>query len=162
EVYGYTIQLPSSIPQFSFVAQFNPGTGVLTINGDPEGFVDDAIVLKKGPGNNVNVNVMGADLLFPAAPITAVTVQTGVVFRSEVYGYTIQLPSSIPQFSFVAQFNPGTGVLTINGDPEGFVDDAIVLKKGPGNNVNVNVMGADLLFPAAPITAVTVQTGVVL
>jgi hypothetical protein len=80
----------------------------------------------------------------------------------EVYGYTIQLPSSIPQFSFLAQFNAGTGVLTVNGDPEGFVNDAIVLKKGPGNNVNVNVIGDDLLFPAAPITAITVQTGVVL
>src|SRR5262249_60587180 len=42
EVYGYTIKLPSTIPNFSYLVQQNLTTGVLNVNGDPENFPDDA------------------------------------------------------------------------------------------------------------------------
>ena len=79
---------------------------------------------------------------------------------TEVYGYSVLIPSEVEQFSYAAQFNQQTGVLAINGGLDEITHDAIVIKRA-ADSILVSVAGQNLSYPFNSVTQINVQTGLV-
>jgi hypothetical protein len=139
----YLMQLPGSFPTITFT-----DAGGLHVY---EGPLDPAF-----PGLPIDTN----DLMNSGRTVGNSTRQlisnldAGIL--SEAYGYTVALPSSLPNMSFFAHLDLTTGILRVNGADASNPDDLVVIER-EGDFIGVNVTGPELLFPFAQVTQILVD-----
>jgi hypothetical protein len=75
-----------------------------------------------------------------------------------VYGYDIKLPSTIAGANFLTAFDPSTGILTVNGDPESNGDDSITISRS-GGAIAVQINLSEMLFDATTLTQIILNPG---
>jgi hypothetical protein len=75
------------------------------------------------------------------------------------YGYTVKLPSTIAGFNYLTSFNPATGTLTVNGDPEApDGNDSVVITR-VGGAIGVQVNTHQMLFDPAAVKQIGLSLG---
>ena len=140
---------------------FQGATTTATLSSDGGGHIYEGPVDPAFPADPLHpFDLMNAGRTIGPPPTRELISDLDAGILHDAYGYTIKTPLTIQ--TFLANLNPATGVLTVNGDVNTdaagtkiFVNDTITLDR-QGANLRVNVDGVTSAFPIAAITSVQV------
>ena len=133
-VYGYDIKLPSTIAGANFLTAFDPSTGVLTVNGDPESNGDDSITISRS-GGAIAVQINLSQMLFDASALTQIVLNPGA--GADIL--TVNSSAGNPY--------PDDGIIFTGGD-----DDDSVLVFGPQVPTVYTISATDVQVGSGTLT----------